>query len=78
VQISHIKLGSVAVWGKAAEAVALINRARSRGQDVTADCYPYDAWSSTIRVLVPSGKHFNRTDVARALATLVDQPTSRL
>ena len=68
VQISHIKLGSVAVWGKAAEAVALINRARSRGQDVTADCYPYDAWSSTIRVLVPSGKHFDRTDVARALA----------
>src|SRR5689334_11466351 len=68
VQISHIKLGSVAVWGKAEQAVALINRARARSQDVTADCYPYDAWSSTIRVLVPSGKHFDRTDVARALA----------
>ncbi|HEU4434507.1 MAG TPA: D-aminoacylase [Pyrinomonadaceae bacterium] len=68
VQISHIKLGSVAVWGKAEEAVALINRARTRGQDVTADCYPYEAWSSTIRVLVPSGKHFDPTDVARALA----------
>jgi N-acyl-D-amino-acid deacylase len=68
VQISHIKLGSVAVWGKAEEAVALINRARTRGQDVTADCYPYDAWSSTIRVLVPSGKHFDPVDVARALA----------
>ena len=68
VQISHIKLGSVAVWGKAEEAVALINRARARGQDVTADCYPYDAWSSTIRVLVPSGKHFDPVDVARALA----------
>ena len=68
VQISHIKLGSVAVWGKAPEAVALINRARTRGQDVTADCYPYEAWSSTIRVLVPSGKHFDPVDVARALA----------
>jgi N-acyl-D-amino-acid deacylase len=68
VQISHIKLGSVAVWGKAAEAVALINRARARSQDVTADCYPYDAWSSTIRVLVPSGKHFDPVDIARALA----------
>src|SRR5215217_4872719 len=53
VQISHIKLGSVAVWGKSRQAVALINRARARGQDVTADCYPYDAWSSTIRVLIP-------------------------
>ena len=68
VQISHIKLGSVAVWGKAPEAVALINRARSRGQDVTADCYPYDAWSSTIRVLIPSGRHFDPVDVARGLA----------
>lgn len=68
VQISHIKVGSVAVWGKAPEAVALINRARSRGQDVTADCYPYNAWSSTIRVLIPSGRHFDPVDVARGLA----------
>ena len=68
VQISHIKLGSVAVWNKAPEAVALINRARSRGQDVTADCYPYEAWSSTIRVLIPSGRHFDPVDVARGLA----------
>lgn len=68
VQISHIKLGSVAVWGRAGEAVALINRARSHGQDVTADCYPYDAWSSTIRVLIPSGRHDDPADVARGLA----------
>ncbi|HKP83923.1 MAG TPA: D-aminoacylase [Pyrinomonadaceae bacterium] len=68
VQISHIKLGSVAVWGRAGEAVALINKARSRGQDVTADCYPYDAWSSTIRVLISSGRHDDPTDVARGLA----------
>jgi N-acyl-D-amino-acid deacylase len=68
VQISHIKLGSVAVWGRAGEAVVLINRARSRGQDVTADCYPYDAWSSTIRVLIPSGRHDDPADVARGLA----------
>jgi N-acyl-D-amino-acid deacylase len=68
VQISHIKLGSVAVWGKAPEVVAMINRARARGQDVTADCYPYDAWSSTIRVLIPSGRHFDPVDVARGLA----------
>ncbi|HEX6045656.1 MAG TPA: D-aminoacylase [Pyrinomonadaceae bacterium] len=68
VQISHIKLGSVAVWGKASDAVALISRARARGQDVTADCYPYDAWSSTIRVLIPSGRHDDPGDVARGLA----------
>ena len=68
VQISHIKLGTLKVWGKAKEVVALINKARSRGQDVTADCYPYDAWSSTIRVLIPSGRHDDPIDVARGLA----------
>ncbi len=67
-QVSHIKLGSVAVWGRALEAVALINAARKRGQDVTADCYPYDAWNSTIRVLIPSGRHDDPNDVARGLA----------
>lgn len=66
-QISHIKLGTVAVWGKANEAVALINKARQRGQDVTADCYPYDAWSSTIRVLIPSGCHDDPAEVRRGL-----------
>ena len=68
VQISHIKLGSVGVWGRARLAVAMINQARARGQDVTADCYPYDAWSSTIRVLIPSGRHFDPVDVAKGLA----------
>lgn len=67
-QISHIKLGSVAVWGRANEAVKLIDAARKRGQDITADCYPYDAWSSTIRVLIPSGRHDDPNDVARGLA----------
>jgi len=67
-QVSHIKLGSVAVWGRAREAVALINAARRRGQDVTADCYPYEAWNSTIRVLIPSGRHDDPNDVAKGLA----------
>jgi N-acyl-D-amino-acid deacylase len=68
VQISHIKLGTLKVWGKASQVVDLINKARSRGQDVTADCYPYDAWSSTIRVLIPSGRHDDPVEVARGLA----------
>ena len=68
VQVSHIKLGTVAVWGRAREAVALIEKARRSGLDITADCYPYDAWSSTIRVLIPSGRHEDREDVARGLS----------
>jgi len=67
-QISHIKLGTVGVWGRSHEAVALIEKARKSGLDITADCYPYDAWSSTIRVLIPSGRHDDPVDVARGLA----------
>lgn len=70
VQISHIKLASVAVWGKSAEAVALIEAARKSGVDITADCYPYDAWHSTIRVIVPSGRYDDPKDVAEALADM--------
>ena len=67
VQISHIKLGTVGVWGKAAEAAALIEEARRDGLDVTADCYPYDAWASTITVLVPSRRHDDPVAVRRGL-----------
>jgi len=68
VQISHIKMGSMSVWGRAPEAVKLIESARAGGQDVTADAYPYDAWHATIRVLVPSGRHDDPKDVADAIA----------
>ena len=57
VQISHIKLGTVGVWRKSAEAIALIEAAQQRGVDVTADAYPYNAWSSTITVLVPNKRY---------------------
>lgn len=67
VQISHIKLGTVGVWGKAGEASALIDEARRDGLDVTADCYPYDAWASSITVLVPSRRHEDPVAVRRGL-----------
>jgi N-acyl-D-amino-acid deacylase len=68
VQISHIKLGTVGVWGRAGDVVGLITKARASGQDITADCYPYNAWSSTIKVLIPSGRHDDPAEVARGLA----------
>jgi N-acyl-D-amino-acid deacylase len=68
VQISHIKLGTVGVWRKSADAVKLVDDARQRGVDVTADCYPYDAWHSTITVLVPDKRYDNPASVAKALA----------
>lgn len=67
VQISHIKLGTVGVWGRAGEAVRIIAEARRAGLDVTADCYPYDAWSSTITVLVPSRRHEDPAAVGKGI-----------
>jgi N-acyl-D-amino-acid deacylase len=68
VQISHLKLGTVGVWHKAADAIALIEAARTRGVDVTADAYPYNAWSSTITVLVPDKRYDDPPSVEKALA----------
>ncbi len=70
VQISHIKMGNRKVWGKSAEAIALIEAAKKAGQDVTADAYPYTAWASTITVLVPSRKHEDRGEVEKGLANV--------
>src|SRR5688572_16297526 len=67
VQITHIKLGTVGVWGKAAEVVAMIDAARKRGVDVTADVYPYLAWSSNLKVLVPDKQWTNPASVKEAL-----------
>jgi N-acyl-D-amino-acid deacylase len=68
VQISHIKLGTVGVWRKSADAIRLIDDARRRGVDVTADAYPYTAWSSTITVLVPDKRYDYPPSVEKALA----------
>lgn len=68
VQISHIKLGTVGVWGRAEEAVALFRKARAEGLDVTADCYPYEAWHANIEVLVPNKRYDDSESVAKALA----------
>ncbi len=70
VQISHIKMGNRNVWGKSAEAIALIEAAKHSGQDVTADAYPYTAWASTITVLVPSRKHEDRGEIEKGLANV--------
>lgn len=68
VHVSHIKLGTVSVWGKAGEAIRLLEGARRRGLKVTADAYPYDAWASTITVLIPDKQYENRASVEKGLA----------
>ncbi|MDH4064091.1 MAG: amidohydrolase family protein, partial [Acidobacteriota bacterium] len=68
VQNTHMKLGTVGVWHRAEDALRLFDQARARGLDVTADVYPYDAWSSTITVLIPSKRYDDPEAVAQGLA----------
>jgi N-acyl-D-amino-acid deacylase len=68
IEHSHIKLGTVGVWGKAPQYIQVIEAARKRGVDFLADCYPYDAWHSNLKVLVPDKQYENPQSVARALA----------
>lgn len=68
IEHSHIKLGTVGVWGKAPQYIQVINAARKRGVDFLADCYPYDAWHSNLKVLVPDKQYENSQSVAKALA----------
>jgi len=67
VQNTHIKLGTVGVWHKAEDALRLFDQARARGVDVTADVYPYEAWSSTITVLIPSKRYDDPEAVTQGL-----------
>lgn len=53
-QVSHIKLGSKAVWGKAPEVLRRMQKARNEGLDISADVYPYLFWQSSITVLIPT------------------------
>ena len=52
VHISHLKANGKANWGKAASALERIAAARSAGQPVTADQYPYIASSTKLAAMV--------------------------
>ena len=52
--ISHFKSTGIKNWNKKIfEAIQRIESARARGQDVTADFYPYDGGSTTLQSLLP-------------------------
>jgi N-acyl-D-aspartate/D-glutamate deacylase len=52
-QVSHLKCGSRTVWGRAGDAVALLEAARAEGLDVAADQYPYTAAGTTLATILP-------------------------
>jgi N-acyl-D-amino-acid deacylase len=52
VQISHHKASGRANWGKVRESLGLIEQARARGLDVSADQYPYTAGSTALGAIL--------------------------
>jgi N-acyl-D-amino-acid deacylase len=70
VEHSHIKMGTTGVWNRAPEYIRVIEAARARGVDLFADCYPYDAWHSNLKVIVPNKKYEDPASVAEAISLL--------
>lgn len=68
IEHSHIKVSTQAVWGQAPEYIKIINAARQRGVDFLADCYPYEAWHSNIKVIMPDKQYENPASVLKALS----------
>jgi len=67
VEISHMKLASKPVWAQAGKALALVDAARKRGQDVTGDWYPYQYWQSSMYVLIPDRNFENTAEWQKGL-----------
>ena len=74
VQISHFKVSGVKNWGKSEQAIALIAGARQRGQEITADQYPYDAGSTGLFALLPPDV---LSDGMQVLSQRLQQPDYR-
>jgi N-acyl-D-amino-acid deacylase len=53
VEIYHLKAAGRRNWGKAGEAIALIEKARRAGQDAGADMYPYTAGATGLTACFP-------------------------
>ncbi|MCQ6563240.1 N-acyl-D-amino-acid deacylase family protein [Paenibacillus mendelii] len=51
--VSHLKSAGAINWGKALQAMELIENARAGGLDVTCDVYPYTAGSTSMTTILP-------------------------
>ncbi len=78
VQISHIKIAKKDQWKKSSEILAQLQQARAQGINITADCYPYNFWNSTLRVLFPNRDYLNPSAAEFAVNQLFDPSQSVL
>ncbi|RIL06464.1 MAG: N-acyl-D-amino-acid deacylase [Proteobacteria bacterium] len=73
VQISHHKAAGRGSWGLVRDSLRLIDEARARGVDVTADQYPYTAASTVLAAVV---SYFERSETSDGHASRVGEPPS--
>ena len=78
VQVSHIKIALKDEWGTSPAILAELQEARSQGIDITADCYPYDYWHSTLKVLFPKTDYTNPVSAQYAVDHTFDPDHSVL
>jgi N-acyl-D-amino-acid deacylase len=78
VQVSHMKLAMTDWWGQAARYIAVLDRARDAGVDVTGDVYPYEYWHATLAVLFPDRDFTNRKAAELALKSVAPPEGLRL
>jgi N-acyl-D-amino-acid deacylase len=52
-EVSHIKLSGPTAWGKAAEVLTVLDKARAEGLQITHDQYAYTASSTGLRQTLP-------------------------
>lgn len=70
VQVSHMKLAMTDWWGQANRYLAVLDRARAAGVDITGDVYPYRYWQSTLTVMFPKRDFTSRRSAEFALRHL--------
>lgn len=67
VQVSHVKLAMVPLWGRTDSLFTLLDAARAEGIDITTDVYPYPYWQSTLTVLFPARDFTDRREAEKVL-----------
>ena len=78
VQVSHIKIAMKSKWETSRNIISAMQAARAEGIDISADCYPYDFWLSTLLVLFPNRDYDNLASAEFACRELFDPSQSRL
>ncbi len=78
VQISHVKIALKDNWGTSNQLLAQLDAARAEGINITADCYPYTFWHSTLRVLFPKTDYTNMQSAQYAVDHTFDAEKSVL